>query len=65
MYTKCAAYKDKRQNASRNDSSVVADLTFSAAKQEKTRSDFYLRAGASASNTTSSVAATAEGGGVG
>jgi hypothetical protein len=65
MYTKCTAYKDKRQNASSNGSSVIADLTFSAAKQEKTRSDFYSRAGASASNTTSSVVATGEGGGVG
>jgi hypothetical protein len=61
MYTKCTAYKDKRQSASSNGSSVIADLTHSAAKHEKTRSDFYSRSGASASSTTSSVVATSGG----
>jgi hypothetical protein len=58
MHTKCAVYKDKRRNASSNGSSVIADLTFFAAKYEKTRSDFYSKSGAGASFSASSSGST-------
>jgi hypothetical protein len=62
MHTKCTAYKDKRRNASINGSSVIADLTFSATKHKKTRSDFYSKSGAGSSFSTSSSASTNGGG---
>jgi hypothetical protein len=61
-HTKCTAYKDKRRNASSNGSSVIADLTFSAARHEKTRSDFYSNSSAGSSFTTSSCGSTGGGG---
>jgi hypothetical protein len=60
-HIKCTAYKNKRRNASNNGSSVIADLTFSAARREKTRSDFYSRSGAGSSFTTSSSGSTGGG----
>jgi hypothetical protein len=62
MHTKCTAYKDKRQSASSNGSSVIADLTYSVAKHEKTRSDFYSKSGGSSSSSTSSSGSTGGGG---
>jgi hypothetical protein len=62
MHTKCTAYKDKRRNASSNGSSVIADLTFSAAKYEKTRSDFYSKSGAGSSFSNSWSGSTSGGG---
>jgi hypothetical protein len=61
MHTKCTAYKDKRRNPSNNGSSVILDLTFSAARYEKTRSDFYSKSGADASFTTSPSGSTSGG----
>jgi hypothetical protein len=61
-HTKCSAYKDKRQKASSNRSSVIAGLTLSAARHEKTWSDFYSKSDASASHTTSSVVVAGGGG---
>jgi hypothetical protein len=38
------AYWDKRQSASVNASSVIADLTYTTAKQTKARSEFFSKA---------------------
>jgi hypothetical protein len=62
MHPKCTAYKDKRRNATSNDSLTIADLTYSAPKHEKTRSDFYSKSGAGSSHTTSSGGSTSGGG---
>jgi hypothetical protein len=37
------AYRDKRQSASSNASSVIADPTYTTAKQTKARNDFYVK----------------------
>jgi hypothetical protein len=50
--TGCAAYKDKRQEASNDGSSVVADLTYAAAMQSRSRDDFYAKSGAGWSHPT-------------
>jgi hypothetical protein len=43
IHTGSNAYWDKRWNASVKASSVIADLTYTTAKQTKARSDFYSR----------------------
>jgi hypothetical protein len=62
MRTKCTAYKDRRRNASNNGSSVIAELTFSAARHEKTWSDFYSKSDVGSSFSTSSSGSTSGGG---
>jgi hypothetical protein len=49
------AYRDKRLSASNNASSVIADLTYTTAKQTKARSDFYAKSGPGINLTTGST----------
>jgi hypothetical protein len=42
-HTGTNAYRDKRQSALNNASSVIADLTHTTAKQTEARNDFYAK----------------------
>jgi hypothetical protein len=49
------AYWDKRRSASVNASSVIADLTYAAAKQTKARNDFFSRSAPGIDLTTGTM----------
>jgi hypothetical protein len=52
IHTNSYAYLEKRRSASLNASSVIADLTYTTAKQNKARTDFHNRPGPGIDLTT-------------